>query len=88
MVYLHICQQYNIYLCVLANNINSIILKKSLKITQIKKVRFIKVNKLKLTQVELFYFFTLCVLLLMHPKQFCMVHLSNTSNPFRLSTDG
>ena len=70
MVYLHICQQYNIYLCVLANNINSIILKKSLKITQIKKVRFIKVNKLKLTQVELFYFFTLCVLLLMHPNYF------------------
>ena len=29
-------------------------LKKRLKITQLKKVRFIKVNELKLTQVELF----------------------------------
>ena len=31
--------------------------KRRLKITEVEKVRFIKVNKLKLTQVELFYFF-------------------------------
>ena len=42
------------------------------KITHLEKVRYIKVNKLKLTQVELFcfFFFTLCMLLLMHLKCF------------------
>ena len=40
------------------------------KITQLEKERFMKVNELKLTQVELFYFFTLCALLLIHPDCF------------------
>ena len=31
--------------------------KQRIKITQLEKVRFIKVNELKLTQVELFYLF-------------------------------
>ena len=34
--------------------------KQRLRITQLEKVRFIKVNELKLTRVELFSFFTLC----------------------------
>ena len=38
---------------------------------------FVQVDELKLTQVELFLFFTLCVLLLMHPYFFCMAHLAN-----------
>ena len=42
------------------------VLKTRLKITQLKKMRFIKVSELKLTQVEFFHFFTLCALLLMH----------------------
>ena len=43
--------------------------KTRLKITQFENVRFIKVNELKLTQIELFqFFFTLNVLLLMHPN--------------------
>ena len=42
-----------------------------MKITQFEKVPFIKVKELKLTRVELFYFFfTLCVLVLMHPNCF------------------
>ena len=44
--------------------------KTGLKITQFEKVHLIKVNELKLTQVELFSFFPLCVLLLMHPNYF------------------
>ena len=44
--------------------------KRRLEITQLEKVRFIKVNELKLIPVEVFSFFTLCVLLLMHSECF------------------
>ena len=44
--------------------------KKRIEITQVEKLRFIKVNELKLIQNKLFYFFTLCLLLLMSANSF------------------
>ena len=53
-------------------------LKKRLKITQIEKERFIKVNELKLTQVEVFSFFLNFMCAAAYASElFCMAHLEN-----------
>ena len=52
-------------------------LKKRLKITQLEKMRFIKVNVLKLTQVELFSFFHFMCAADNISEFFCMTHLAN-----------
>ena len=49
-----------------------------LKITQLEKGHFIKVNELKLTQVELFSFFHFICAVANASKLFCMAHLANT----------
>ena len=49
--------------------------KTRLKITQLEKARFIKVNELKLTQVELFSFFHFMCADANASEFFCMAHL-------------
>ena len=51
--------------------------KQRLKITQVKKVHFIKVNELKLTQVELFSFFHFMCVAANESELFCMAHSAN-----------
>ena len=48
-----------------------------MKITQFEKVRFIKVNGLKLTQVELFSFFQFMYVAANASELFCVAHLVN-----------
>ena len=55
-------------------------LKKILKITELEKVCFIKVNELKLTQVELFSFFYFVCIAADTSELFCMAHLVNIEN--------
>ena len=50
---------------------------KNFKITQFEKVCFIKVNELKLTQVELFSFFHFMCAAANASELFCMAHLAN-----------
>ena len=45
---------------------------------QLEKMRFIKVNELKLTQVELFWCFHFMCVTANASTLFCMVHLANT----------
>ena len=49
-------------------------LKKRLNIALLEKVRFIKVNELKLTQVELFSFFHFMCVVANASELFCMAH--------------
>ena len=51
--------------------------KQRLKVTQLEKVRFIKVNELKLTQVELFLFFHFICVAANASELFCMAHSAN-----------
>ena len=51
--------------------------KQGLKITQLEKVKFIKVNELKSTQLELFYLFRLMSVAANAFELFCMAHLAN-----------
>ena len=51
--------------------------KTRLKLTQFEKMRFINVNELKLTQVELFSFFHFMCVVANASESFCMVHLAN-----------
>ena len=51
--------------------------KQRLKITQLEKARFIKVNELKFTQVELFSFFHFVYAAANASKLICMIHLGN-----------
>ena len=51
-------------------------LKTRLKITELEKVRFIKVNELKSTQVELFKVFNFTCVAANASKLFCMAHLA------------
>ena len=53
------------------------LLKTRLKITKLEKVWSIKVNKLKVTQAELFYFFHFMCVAANAAKLFCMAHLEN-----------
>ena len=55
-------------------------LKTRLKITQLRKVRLIKVNDLKLTQNELFNFFPFMCAIANASELFCMAHLANTEH--------
>ena len=48
-----------------------------MKVTQLEKVRFIKVNELKLTQVELSSFFHFMCVAANASELFCMAHLAN-----------
>ena len=50
---------------------------KRLKTTQLEKVCFIKVNELKLAQVELFLFFHFMCVAANASEVFCMAHLAN-----------
>ena len=50
--------------------------KQRLKITQLEKVLFIKVNELKLTEVELFKFFHFMCVTAIASELFCMAHLA------------
>ena len=50
---------------------------KKIEITQLEKVRFIKVSELKLTQVELLSFFHFMSVAANASQLFCMTHLSN-----------
>ena len=50
--------------------------KRRLKITQFENVRFIKVNELKLTQVEIFTFFHFMCAAANESELFCMAHLA------------
>ena len=52
-------------------------LKSRLKITQHEKVHFIKVNELKLTQVELFWFFHFMCVAANASEVFCMAYIAN-----------
>ena len=52
-------------------------LKTTLKITQFGKVHGIKINELKLTQVQLFYFFHFICVAANVFKLFCVAHLAN-----------
>ena len=52
-------------------------LKTRLKITQLEKVRFIKANELKLTQVQLLSFFYFKCVAANVSNLFCMAHLTN-----------
>ena len=52
-------------------------LKIRLKISQLQKVHFIKVNDLKLTQVELFKFLHFMCIAANASELFCMAHLAN-----------
>ena len=52
-------------------------IKKRLKITQLEKVNFMKVNELKLTQVELLSFFHFKCVAANASVLFCMAHLAN-----------
>ena len=45
--------------------------------TQLEKVRFIKMNELKLTQAELFLFFPFMCAAANASELFCMIHLAN-----------
>ena len=45
--------------------------------TQLEKVHFIKVNELKLIQVELLWFFHFMCVAANAPELFCMTHLAN-----------
>ena len=56
----------------------SIRLKNKIEITRHEKVRFIKVNELKLTQVELFSFFRFMCVAAKAFEVFYMTHLANT----------
>ena len=51
--------------------------KQRFKITQLEKVRFIKVNELKLTLVDLFAFFHFTCVAANASELFCMAHLAN-----------
>ena len=57
--------------------------KTRLKITQLEKERFIKMNKLKLTQVDFFFHF-MCVAA-NASELFCMTHLAHFSYYSNLS---
>ena len=48
-----------------------------MKIIELDKVRFIKVNELKLIQVELFSFFPFMCVAANASELFCMAHLEN-----------
>ena len=52
--------------------------KTSLKITQLEKVRFIKVNELEIIQVELFWFFPFMCVAVHASELFCIAHTANT----------
>ena len=52
-------------------------MRKKIEKFQLEKVRFIKVNELKLTQVELFSFFHLMCAASNASELFFMVHLAN-----------
>ena len=47
-----------------------------LKLTQLEKARFIKMIELKLTEVELFYFFHFMCVATNASELFCMAHLA------------
>ena len=49
----------------------------TLKITQLEKARFIKVNELKLTEVELLLFSHFMCVAAIASELFCMAHLAN-----------
>ena len=51
--------------------------KQRLKITELEKVRFIKVNELKLIQIELFSFFLLMCAASNKSQLFCLPYLVN-----------
>ena len=51
--------------------------KTRLNITQLEKARFIKVNKLKSTQIELFYFFYFMCVAANASELFCVAYLAN-----------
>ena len=68
------------FFCVLIYNPSStyyMLKKRRLKITQLEKGRFIKVNELKLTQVELISFFHFKCVAANASELFCMAHLEN-----------
>ena len=48
-----------------------------LKISELEKVHFIKVNELKLTEVEIFYFFHFMRVAANASALFCMAYLAN-----------
>ena len=57
--------------------------KTRLKITQFENVRFIKVNELKLTQIELFqFFFQFMCVAVNASESFCMTHLEKNIERF------
>ena len=62
--------RYDVFILYLAR------LKTRLKITELEKVHFIKANKLKLRQGELFLVFSICVSA-NASELFCMAHLAN-----------
>ena len=51
-----------------------------MKVTQLKKKRFIKENELKLTQAELFSFFHFMCVATNASELFCMAHLANNKH--------
>ena len=57
-----------------------------MKITQLEKVRFIKVNETKLTQVELFSFFQLKCAAANVSELFCMAYLANMNAFYAIPT--
>ena len=57
-------------------------LKTTLKITQVEKVHYIKVNEFKLTHVELFSFFHFMCVAAIASELFCMVLLASTESFF------
>ena len=59
------------------NKIINTLKKQSLKITQLEKVYFIKVNELNLSQGELFQFFHFMCVAANASELFCAVHLAN-----------
>ena len=57
-----------------------------LKITQLEKAYFVKMNMLKLIQVELFQFFNFMCVAVNAPKLFCMAHLVNNDTFYTILT--
>ena len=53
-----------------------------MKITELEKVRFIKVDEIKLTQVELFQFFHFICATAKAFELFCMAYLENIERFF------
>ena len=59
--------------------------KQRMKITQLEKMRFIKVNELKLTHVELLSFFHFMCIDANASELFCMAYLANIERFLYLS---